>query len=83
MIFTCWCFAHLKQTPKSHQRAAPRENEPKEKRDAERMCLIAASASYGLVGSVKQLVHCVLCAFLSVAAIEVQERGGNACTDIL
>lgn len=48
-----------------------RENERKEKREAKRMCLIAASASYGLVGSVKQLVHCVLCALLSVAAIEV------------
>ncbi len=60
-----------------------RENKQKEKVEAKRMCLIAASASYGLVGSVKQLVHCVLCALLSVAAIEVQERGGNACTDIL
>lgn len=32
------------------------------------MRLIAAKASYGLVGSIKQLVYCVLCAFLSVAA---------------
>ncbi len=60
-----------------------RENERKEKRETKRMCLIAVSASYGLVDSVKQLVHCVLCALLSVAAIEVQERGENACTDIL
>lgn len=68
MIFTCWCFAHLKQTLKSQQRAKLKENELREKKEAERMRLIAAKASYGLVGSIKQLVYCVLCAFLSVAA---------------